>query len=214
VSYAVEATHEGRSFSTRRVTALQAGVTLFHMECSFHAPEPGFHHEDGPLLSPPDPETLPSFRALADRYRDQLSAEAQERLRGHPPLEIKPTDPEQLLHPVTRAVVGFWVRAPSAAGLPPELHACALAYASDAWLASAACMRQGTRLDLAGLAIASLDHAMWVHAPVRADEWLYHELTSPWAGGGRGLCRGRFFDRAGRLIATTTQEALFRKTEV
>lgn len=212
VSYKVEATHEGRSFSTRRVTAVQAGVTLFHMECSFHASEPGFHHEEGPVLSPPDPDTLPSFRELAERYKDKLTPEAQQALQHHPPLEIKPIEPERLFHPAAKAVNGFWIRVPSAGDLSPGLQSCALAYASDAWLASAVCLRQGTTLDLKGVVIASLDHAMWFHAPVRTDAWLYHEMESPWSGGGRGLARGRFFDRDGRLIASTAQEVLIRRT--
>jgi acyl-CoA thioesterase II len=213
VSYKVEITHEGRSFSTRRVTALQAATTLFHMECSFHTPEPGFHHEEGPALTPPDPETLPGASELAELYKARLDPAAQRLLLGRTPLEIKFVEPERLFRAQATAVSGLWMRVPSAAGLPAPLQACALAYISDAWLVAAVAMRHGAAADPKNLAILGLDHAIWFHAPAQVGDWLYYELDSPWSGNGRGLARGRFFDRRGRLIASVAQEGLFRRME-
>ena len=63
------------------------------------------------------------------------------------------------------------------------------------------------------LQIASLDHAVWFHAPFRADDWLCYQQESPWAGNARALCRGSLFDRVGTLVATVMQEGLIRLRE-
>lgn len=211
VTYGVENTHEGRSFSTRRVTATQGDVTLFHMECSFHVAEPGFEHAVGPQLDLPHPDSLANLNEILARHQDVLDPAVSEKLKAHASMEIKPLNPAFLVRPHVQLVSGFWMRIPSAENLPAPLQICALAYASDAWLGSTVLTRHGVALDFRSVALASLDHAMWLHAPVRMNEWYFHEMESPWAGGGRGLIRGRFFDLDGRLVASTAQEALIRR---
>jgi acyl-CoA thioesterase-2 len=210
--YQVERTRDGGSFSTRRVTAYQHGVPIFHMEASFHAGDPGWDHQVGPELEAPDPEGLMNLAQLAEALGDQLPPATRERMRRFRTLEVRPTDPERQL--VRRSQVArnsFWVRSPSAAALPDEAQPCALAYASDSWLAGAARMIHGAPGDLRGMQLASLDHAMWLHGPARAEQWHLYETDSPWTGAGRGLARGLIFDRGGRLVASVAQEVLMRR---
>jgi acyl-CoA thioesterase-2 len=195
VNYRVNVTNDGRSFSACRVSALQNEKIIFDMACSFHAPEPGFEHADTPVLSPPDPESLP--------VRPDLFL--------YPQVEFRPG--EDLLNPSkTASTVGMWMRVPTASDLSPALKSCALAYISDAWLVSGILMRHAPAASLQTLQIASIDYSIWFHTPVQPQDWLYCEMDSPWAGGSRGLARGQFFDRAGNLIASMAQEVLIRGT--
>jgi acyl-CoA thioesterase-2 len=104
-----------------------------------------------------------------------------------------------------------WVRAVDPLPDDPALHRYLLAYASDFHLLGTAMQPHGVSWLTPGMQVASLDHAMWFHRPFRMDEWLLYVMESPSASGGRGLIRGRFFDRGGRLVASTAQEGLMRK---
>jgi acyl-CoA thioesterase-2 len=212
VIYRVERTRDGGSFSTRRVTALQHGQPIFHMESSFHAGDPGFEHQLAPEVRAPDPDSLLTLSELAVRHAAHISPNLARRLAAFQTLEIKPTDPErQLFRRSETARNAFWMRIPTAAGLGPEEQACALAYASDSWLGAATRMVHAPAGDFTGFQMASLDHAMWFHGPIRADSWNLYETDSPWTGSGRGLARGMIFDRDGRLVASTAQEVLLRR---
>jgi acyl-CoA thioesterase-2 len=212
VVYAVERTRDGGSFSTRRITANQHGVPILHMEASFHAGDPGWDHGVGPAQDAPDPDTLLTLGELGQAHPERLEGLLGRRFGVFRTLEVKPTDPErQVFSGAALARSAFWVRIPSAATLAPELHACALAYASDSGLASAASRIHLAPEELGRMQMASLDHAMWFHGPVRADAWSLYEIDSPWTGQGRGLARGQIFDRDRRLIASTAQEALLRR---
>jgi acyl-CoA thioesterase II len=211
VIYGVERTRDGGRFSTRRVTATQKGVPIFHMEASFHAGDEGAQHAAPLMLDAPDPDTLATLGELAEQLGDKLHAPLQSRLRNFRTLEIKPTDPErQLLRRSDVARNSFWIRVPSAAGGDQAIQTCALTYASDSWLGAAARMVHDAPGRIDGLQLASLDHAMWFHAPIRADDWVLYETDSPWGGQGRGLARGTLYDRSGQLIASTAQEVLMR----
>ena len=172
----------------------------------------GWAYELGPLLDAPDPEGLPNLAELADIHADVLEPVMQRRLRKFRTLEIRPTDAErQLVRRSDVARNSFWVRMPSARRRRARVHACALAYASDSWLAGATRMVHAPPGGFRGMQLASLDHAMWFHAPMRADEWILYETDSPWTGSGRGLARGTIYDRQGRLVASTAQEVLMRR---
>jgi len=93
------------------------------------------------------------------------------------------------------------------------LHRCLLAYASDYYLLSACTLPHGIQLERAKMRVASIDHAMWFHRPVRVDDWLLYVVDSPSASGARGLARGSIFNQKGELVASTVQEGLFRKME-
>jgi len=103
-----------------------------------------------------------------------------------------------------------WYRSSAALPDEPSVHRYLLAYASDFNLIGTAMLPHGVSWLSPGMQVASLDHAMWFHRDFRFDDWLLYEIDSPTAGGARGLARGRFFDRKGRLVASTTQEGLMR----
>ncbi|ROO87885.1 acyl-CoA thioesterase-2 [Actinocorallia herbida] len=212
VLYRVEATRDGAGFSTRRSIGLQHGKQIFQLTASFHVPEPGYRHE--PAVAPrPGPETLVSSEetlALADAETRKWF----DRMHREMPLEVRfATGPGRTAteggHP---PVHRFWFR--SAHPLPddPLLHTCVLAYASDLLLLASALPPHRPTID-DRIMFASLDHTLWLHGPVRADDWLFYDQEGLWAGGGRALCRGAMSDGSGRLVANVAQEGLIRVPE-
>ncbi|GAA3185072.1 MULTISPECIES: acyl-CoA thioesterase [Streptomyces] len=211
IVYQVERVRDGRSFTTRRVVAVQQGRTIFNLTASFHKPEPGFTHQL-PLRQVPGPENLPT---IAEEARAHLGAvpEALERMARRQPFDIRYVDrlrwtPEQLKGAEPRSAV--WMRAVGPLGDDPLVHTCALTYASDMTLLDAVRLPVEPLWGPRGFDLASLDHAMWFHRPFRADEWFLYDQESPIATGGRGLARGSIYDREGRLLVSVVQEGLFR----
>ena len=197
IVYVVERTRDGRSFSTRRVVARQRNRAIFQMTASFQLPEQGVEHQDR-MPDTPGPDGLVS---LPERIAEGASGFAPDEWAALDVRYVR-TDADDKLQ--------VWLRTQDPMPDNPLLHAATLAYASDLQLlASAAVPHQLTPSD-PGVITTSLDHAMWFHRPVRVDHWLLHDQESPSASGGRGLGRGRVFDKAGRLVATTVQEGLLR----
>jgi acyl-CoA thioesterase-2 len=214
-TYEVTALRDGRSFTTRTVAAKQAGETVFHLSASFHEPEPGIVHQ-GPTASVVSADLLPtSDERMADA--DDQTRAWWSAVRDIFPLELRFVD-----EPVRARVLRgerpppnqrIYLRSPDRLSDDPLEHVCALTYASDVFLLSTALPPHG--LVMGGprnVHGSSLDHAMWFHAPFRADEWLLYEMESSWAGSGRALCRGHVFDATGRLVATVMQEGLLRRS--
>lgn len=212
--YQVERLRDGRSFSTRRVTAAQQDRVIFNLTASFHQPEDGsFEHQ---LLPPRDvsaPEPLPPLR---DAVHSHLGAppQALERMDRRQPFYIRYVDrllwtPEELEHAEPRGAV--WMRTVSPLGDDPLMHTCALTYASDMILLDTVRLPVEPLWGKRSFQQSSLDHARWFHRPFRADEWFLYHLESPIATGERGLADGRVFNRDGRLVASVVQEGLFRK---
>jgi acyl-CoA thioesterase-2 len=126
-------------------------------------------------------------------------------------VEFRPVVPRNPLGPVVLPPQqAFWVRAQGPLPADPLLHDCVLAYASDLNLLSTALLPHGRSWLSQDLAVASIDHALWFHRPLRIDDWLLYAMDSPTAQGGRGFSRGQFFDRQGRLVASVAQENLMR----
>jgi acyl-CoA thioesterase II len=200
IVYVVETTRDGRSFGTRRAIARQHGRPIFHMTASFQVAEEGLEHQDS-MPPAPDPQGLPTL---------------QERLRGREasdhvsPDEWAALDVRYVPPDSERGGLQVWLR--TSGELPDDdlLHAATLAYASDLTLLATAAVPHQLQVNHTRVVSASLDHAMWFHRRVRVDDWLLHDQESPSASGGRGLGRGRVFDRMGRLVATTVQEGLLR----
>jgi acyl-CoA thioesterase II len=214
IVYQVERVRDGRSFTTRRVIAVQRGRTIFNLTASFHLPEPGFEHQL-PMRPVPDPETLPK---LADELRDHLGTlpESLERMARRQPFDIRYVErlrwtPEEVKAAEPRSAV--WMRAVGSLGDDPLVHTCALAYASDMMLLDAVRVPVEPLWGPRGFDMASLDHAMWFHRPFRTDEWFLYDQESPVATGGRGLARGRIYDREGQLLVSVVQEGLFRPAQ-
>ncbi len=214
VRYVVERTRDGRSFSTRRVTGLQDDSVIFHLECSFHQPESGWEHQTS-MADVPPPEGLSDMPSAAPSERLELARRLNTRGPMSGALEIRPVWPEQPFGLPGRNRRQLWMRVPSAAGHDdPSLHLQILAWLSDHTIGISSVMEHVGSEAEQGLSprlfMASIDHAMWFHRPVRTDDWLLYDTDSPSAGGGIGLSRGLIHDRAGRLVATVAQELLQR----
>jgi acyl-CoA thioesterase II len=210
IVYFVDRLRDGKSFATRRVTAIQHGQAIFNLSASFHIAEDGISHQ---LAMPdvPAPESLPSelslIRAMADRIPERYRAIwTQDR-----PIDFRPVDPVDHFAPDVRPPHrALWFRADGEMPDEPLLHQAVLAYASDYSLLTTALLPHGVAYRAPELQLASLDHSLWLHRPFRADEWLLYVIDSPSASGARGFARGSIFSRSGVLVASLAQEGLTR----
>ena len=214
IVYEVDRVRDGKSFTARRVQAIQGGEVLLSMICSFQVPEPGFEHQ-APMPEVPAPESLRPQRELVKEWLaavPQVPSRIREAFERRIAVEFRPVEPRYPLLPTVDAPrQSFWVRSNGPLPDAPLLHACVLAYASDFSLLSTALRPHGVSWLTPGLAVASIDHALWFHRPFRVDDWLLYAMDSPTAQSGRGLSRGQFFDRAGRLVVSVAQESLMRR---
>ena len=211
IIYQVERTRDGKSFSTRRVVAIQHGHPIFSMSASFHREEPGLEHQT-PMPDVPGPEEVPSEASLAEMLMDRLPPPAKAYWQAERPIEMRPVDLSRYLSPQTRETGQYiWIRATGALADDPALHQCVLAYASDFTLLDTALITHGRFVFDPSLMLASLDHALWFHRPFRADDWLLYAQDSPNSGAARAFCRGAFYTRDGQLVASTAQEGLVRE---
>ncbi|SEN63125.1 acyl-CoA thioesterase II [Actinacidiphila rubida] len=214
IVYEVDRIRDGRSFTTRRVVAIQHGQPIFHLSASFQAHEEGLEHQE-PMPDAPDPETLPSAEELLPRHADKFpDPRVVERL-----LEVRAAidlryveDPPYLTAGVTREPRSqVWFRTRGKLADDPMLHLCLATYVSDMTLLDSVLLAHGRGGWAIGDVVgASLDHAMWFHRPLRADEWLLYDQQSPSASGGRGLGTARIYTRDGRLAVSVIQEGLVR----
>jgi acyl-CoA thioesterase-2 len=213
IVYLVDRIRDGRSFTTRRVVGVQHGKAIFNLQASFAVHEEGLAHAD-PVPAVPPPEDLPSMEEVLR----PLGGPAHAWWASSPTLEARPvTSPSQVVRargdgPGQR-VNRLWMRTTEPLPDDPLVHVCAAAFASDATLLDAVLVQHGLSWDEDLASGASLDHAMWFHAPFRADEWFLYEQHSAWAGGGRGLARGVLSTRDGRRVASVVQEGLLRTKE-
>ena len=207
ILYEVERVRDGRSFATRRTVAIQHGRPIFIMSVSFHREEPGLDHQLALDVEVPAPEDVPGATELAADVLAALPAPVRDYWLRPRPIELKPIGLGER-HAVPRRMV--WFRAASALAGAPELHRAVLAYATDMTLLEATTVVHGTSVLGSRIQAASLDHALWLHRPFRADEWLLYVQDSPSASGARGLARGLIYDRQRRLIASVAQEGLIR----
>ncbi|MGW3994479.1 acyl-CoA thioesterase II [Amycolatopsis sp. NPDC004772] len=206
IVYEVDRIRDGRSFTTRRVVAIQHGKAIFSLSASFQKDEPGIEHSEVMPEGVPAPETLPTLMERAEGYA--IGAHARPRpidLRyvNEPPWVTRETGERPARNQV-------WMRADGKLPDQQLLHVCVLTYASDMTLLDSVLARHGVYWDTDKVLGASLDHALWFHRPFRADEWFLYDSASPTASGARGLAAGRFFAQDGTLIATVVQEGLLR----
>ena len=214
IVYFVERLRDGKSFTTRRVTAIQHGRAIFEMSASFQETEPGIDHQTE-MPDVPPPESLQSdverMRAMMDRLPERARAFwTRER-----PFDWRTVDPGDPLQPTPRPARRYaWFRA-AAPLVSDDLlrHQSVLAYASDYSLLGTAMLPHGLQFTTPGLQAATLDHAMWFHRPFRADEWMLYATESPSASGARGYTRAAVYSRDGRLVASAVQEGLIRLHE-
>lgn len=213
IDYRVQRDFDGRSFATRRVTAIQHGQPILILAASFQRPEEGLTHQAAMPEAPP-PEELISEAELLRRQGDALPAKARGFALRVRPIELRPVTPRSLLDSTKREPRYLtWFRTAVPIGDDPNLHRTILAYVSDMALLGTSLMPHGVTWGTPGLRTASLDHALWLHETPRVDEWLLYSTDSPWSGHARGFNRGQIFSRDGRLVASVAQEALIRVRE-
>jgi acyl-CoA thioesterase-2 len=206
IQFAVERMRDGNSFSTRRVHALQGGVPILSMITSFQEEAGGLDHQET-IPEVGSPEQFPS---LADQFGGIDHPGAKHLVRR--PIELRHVQGNLFLVPGGEEVAEqqVWMRAAGPLPDDPLIHAAVLAYASDYTLLEPVLRKHGLAWTDPRLRPASLDHAMWFHRPVRADEWILYDEESPSASGGRGLGIGRMFAQDGTLVATVAQEGMVR----
>lgn len=207
IVYEVDRIRDGRSFTTRRVVAVQHGKAIFALSASFQLDEDGMDHFE-PMPSVPSPDTLPTYAESAAGYLEKvgmarLPRPIDIRYVTEPPWRAREDGPGEARSQV-------WMRADGKLPDDDMLHVCVLAYASDMTLLDSVLVRHGVYWGTDKLLGASLDHAMWFHRRFRADEWFLYDCESPSASGARGLATGRFYAQDGRLVATVVQEGLLR----
>lgn len=212
IIYEVELLRDGKSYSTRRVTATQHGRAIFTCNLSFHAGEQSVFEHQVTMPDVPPPENF-TIEVLS---KQPVWTETPERIRhwyvGDRLTELRPVEIGRYSgQNIEDGCIHFWIKPAPKLPNDPALHMCALAYASDWSLLDAALARHGRMLSDGHLLAASLDHAMWFHRPCRADDWLLYVKDSPSAQAGRALARGMIFDRDGALVATVAQEGSMRE---
>jgi len=210
IVYFVDRLRDGRSFTTRRVTAIQHGRAIFNLAASFQVKEDGIVHQPN-LPDVPAPEELVSEVDLKRERAHLIPAEKRSVYTEDQPIDFRAVDPVDPFAPDRREPSKYvWFRAQGTIQGPVSLHQAILAYASDYGLLTSALLPHGLSLQTPNLQAASLDHSLWFHRNFRADEWLLYAMESPTAGGGRGFTRGSIFSRDGELVASVAQEGLLR----
>ena len=215
IIYDVDRSRDGKSFTSRRVVAIQHGEQIFNMAASFQIEEPGFEHQIAmPQVPPPEglPDATAQLRTLLQEMPERLPTRVRRFLETPRPFEFRVVQPIDYLNPKKLPPQRqAWFRAVGRVPDDEMLHRCMLAYVSDFYLLDTATLPHGTSFLHTRLIMASIDHAMWFHRPLRVDDWLLYALDSPSASGARGFARASVFSRDGRLVASTAQEGLIRR---
>jgi acyl-CoA thioesterase-2 len=210
IIYQVERLRDGKSFTTRRVEAIQHGHPIFSMLVSFHNAEQGLDHQAS-MPDVPPPDQLPGEADMREHILPRMPDPVRNYYERERPIELRPVEyaryagkklPDGKFH--------VWIRATGRLPDDPAIHQCVLAYASDMTLLDTALVPHGRTLFEKDFMAASLDHALWLHRPFRADEWLLYAQDTPNLHGGRGLSRGLIFKQDGTLVASVVQEGLVR----
>jgi acyl-CoA thioesterase II len=210
IVYFVDRLRDGKSFTTRRVTAIQHGRAIFNMSASFHVRESGLEHQL-PMPDVPPPESLPSELDVIREHAAEIPEQLREVLTQDRPIDFRPVGFVDPFSPKPSPPIRhMWMRANGA--MPDETlaHQAVLCYASDYALLGAALQPHGRSVRNPDLQVASLDHTLWLHRECRIDDWLLYAIDSPIAYGARAFARGTIFTKDGKLAASVAQEGLVR----
>jgi len=210
IEYGVDRIRDGGSFTTRRVVASQLGHAIFSLAGSFQMPEPGLDHQFAMPGAPP-PDALPSEQQLAEQYLQHAPEGVRRYWQRKRPIELRPVD---LAHYVSSRKLEprqqVWFRATGPLPDDPAIQEAVLAYASDMTLLDTSLFAHGRAVFDPQIQVASLDHAMWFHRPIRLSEWHLYDQDSPSSSGARGFTRGNIYSASGQLVASVAQEGLVR----
>ena len=214
IIYEVDRIRDGRSFTTRRVVAIQHGRAIYSMSVSFHVAEEGWSHQFA-MPDVPTPDQLPSEAEVRDKLLPRMPEPVRRYYERERPIELRPVEYGRYLgEKIPGDRFHIWFRATSRLPDEPAIHQCVLAYASDMTLLDTALVPLGKTVFNEDIMAASLDHALWFHRPFRADEWLLYAEDSPNLGGARGFARGLIFAKDGTLVASVAQEGLLRQRQL
>lgn len=210
ILYDVDRARDGKTFTTRRVTAIQHGQQIFNLAASFQVPEDGLEHQDQ-MPDVPGPDALQDENKVRAKMMKDMPAAMREMALRPRPIEMRPVDPSGFMGGGKKASVqDVWFRASQPIGDDVVLNQVALAYASDMSFLSTSMRPHAMGWQTPGLQSASLDHSIWFHRPTQFNDWhLYHQ-KSPSTSGSRGFNLGEIYTRDGKLIASTAQEGLIR----
>ena len=211
IDYEVQRVRDGGTFTVRRIIARQDDREILTAMVSFQIAEEGFEHQhDYP--GAPDPEGLVSEQQLREKMGPYIPEERRENLLRERAIDIRPVNPSDPLEPEPGPPhKQNWFRAQGSLPDDPVLHRALLAYASDFGLLTTSMKPHGLGISSPGMQVASLDHAIWFHRPLRMDDWMLYDMDSPSASSGRGMNRGSVFSQDGTLVASVAQEALIRQ---
>lgn len=210
IVYFVDRLRDGKSFTTRRVTAIQHGRAIFNMSASFQVREPGLEHQL-PMPNVPAPEALRSELEVIRERADVIPDRLREVVTQDRPIDFRPVEHIDPFHPQPLPPIKhMWLRAIGEMPDDPLMHQAVLAYASDYGLLGTALQPHARTFRDPNIQVASLDHALWFHRECRVDDWLLYAIDSPAAAGARGFTRGSLFARDGTLVASVAQEGLMR----
>ena len=211
IVYDVERIRDGKSFTTRRVKAIQHGRAIFHLQASFQPDEPGLEHQSA-MPDAPDPEEVPTWHERMAVEMKEAPEEMRARMERPRPIDLRYVGPIGIMEAEkTDPIRQVWMRADGRLPDDPALHQCIVAYASDMTLLDTALLPHGISWANMGFMMASLDHAMWFHRPFRADEWLLYHQESPNMSGSRSFTTGAIYTRDGKLAVSVAQEGLVRR---
>ncbi|WP_117233309.1 acyl-CoA thioesterase II [Vibrio maerlii] len=213
IIYDVENLRDGKSFSTRRVKAIQNGRPIFYLTASYHGDAPGFEHQNTmPMI--PGPENFASESQLAEKVAHLLPEKVKQIFCGEKPIEIRPVTVVNPLKPTKEKPKQYlWVRTNGALPDDQLIHQYILGYASDWGFLVTALHPHEVSLMTPNFQVATIDHSIWYHRPFKMDEWLLYAIESPTASNTRGLVRGEIYNQQGDLVATAVQEGVMRFTK-
>ncbi len=211
IVYEVDRIRDGKSFTTRRVKAIQNGRAIFSMSASFHDDEPGLDHQAA-MPAVPAPDALPDSEAIRASILERMPEWVRRYYARERAIDLRPVEFGRYLgEKLSDGRFNIWIRASGPLPDDPVVHRCVLAYASDMMLLDAALAPHGRTLFEPDFMAASLDHALWLHRPFRADEWLLYTQDGPNLHGARGFARGLIYAADGTLVASVAQEGLIRE---
>jgi len=211
IIYEVDRIRDGRSFTTRRVVAIQHGHAIFSMSASFQVAEGGLEHFIE-MPEVPNPDELMSEKKLAEQFIDHAPENIRKYWQRERPIELRPVS---LKHYLSKEKLepkqNIWIRSTGQLPSDPAIHEAVLAYASDMTLLDTALYAHGGRVFDQKIQTASLDHSMWFHRPLNIEDWHLYAQDSPNSSGARGFTRGGIYNQSGTLVASVAQEGLIRE---
>ncbi len=211
ILYQVDRLRDGRSFTTRRVVAIQHGEAIFALSASFQVMEEGFTHQPA-MPDVPQPDQLPNDAELKARFIALMPKNVRDYWERERPIELRPVDLTRYVARIPQEPRQYvWIRAAGALPEDRAIHEAVLAYASDMTLLDTTLIAHGKSVFDGDIQAASIDHALWFHRPVMADQWHLYAQESPFASGARGFARGQIWSADGKLVASVAQEGLIRQ---